>query len=191
VPRDNPFAGRDGSKPEIFAVGIRNAIGLTLHPDTGELWETENGPEGGDEVNIIRRGANYGWPTVTYGRAYAFDKQGQRSGLPPPSVQPPTSAPGLEEPILFYKPSIAISGMIFYTGDRFPPWKGNLIVGGLVGTQLSRISFDRNGREAGRETLLRELRQRIRDVKQGPDGSIYMTTDEPDGAVLAIAPVNP
>jgi glucose/arabinose dehydrogenase len=189
VPQDNPFVGRPGYKPEIFALGIRNAIGLTIHPETGELWETENGPQGGDEVNIIRAGRNYGWPVITYGRAYTNDPEGKNSGLPPPTVQPPTSAPGMEEPITFYKPSIAISGMIFYTGDKFPMWRGNLIVGGLAGMQLSRIVFTREGLEARREAMLLELRQRIRDVRQGPDGLIYMTTDMPDGAVLKIEPV--
>src|SRR5436190_909258 len=189
TPPDNPFAGRAGYKPEIFAVGIRNALGLTLHPETGELWETENGPQGGDEVNIIRAGKNYGWPVITYGRAYTTDPEGKNSGLPPPTVQPPTSAPGMEEPVTFYKPSIAISGMTFYTGDKFPAWRGNLIVGGLVGTQLSRIIFTRDGLESRRETLLVELRQRIRDVRQGPDGLLYLTTDMPDGAVLKLEPV--
>jgi len=189
VPADNPFVGRAGYKPEIFALGIRNAIGLTIHPQTGELWETENGPQGGDEINIIRRGLNYGWPIVTYGRAYTSDPDGKKSGLPPPSVQPPTSAPGMEEPVTFYKPSIAISGMVFYTGDKFPLWRGNLLVGGLAGMQLSRLAFNGQGLETRREALLLELRQRIRDVRQGPDGLLYLTTDMPDGAILRIEPV--
>jgi glucose/arabinose dehydrogenase len=189
TPADNPFAGRSGYKPEIYALGIRNALGLTVHPDTGELWETENGPQGGDEVNIIRPGLNYGWPVVTYGRAYSNDLEGKRSGIAPPNVQPPTFAAGMEEPITFYKPSIAISGMVFYTGSRFPQWRGNLLVGGLIGTQLSRIIFNRDGLEARREPMLLELRQRIRDVRQGPDGLIYMTTDMPDGAILKLEPV--
>jgi glucose/arabinose dehydrogenase len=188
VPRDNPFVGRDGYKPEIFAFGIRNAIGLAVHPQTGELWETENGPQGGDEINIIRSGLNYGWPVITYGRAYSFDPDGKRSGLPPPTVQPPTAGPGMEQPFTFYKPSIAISGMAFYTGDAFPAWKGDLLVGGLVGAQLSRVVFTRQGLESRREALLLELRQRIRDVKQGPDGYLYLTTDMPEGAVLRIEP---
>jgi glucose/arabinose dehydrogenase len=190
APGDNPFVGRAGYKPEIYALGIRNALGLAVHPETGELWETENGPEGGDEVNIIRRGLNYGWPLVTYGRAYKNDPEGRKSGLPPPSVQPPTSAAGIEEPVTFYKPSIAISGMTFYTGDRFPAWRGNLIVGGLVGMQLSRIVFNPQGLEAQREPLLLELKQRIRDLKQGPDGLLYMTTDMREGAILKIEPVS-
>jgi glucose/arabinose dehydrogenase len=189
TPEDNPFVGRPGYKPEIYALGIRNTIGLTVHPETGELWQTDNGPQGGDEINIIRRGLNYGWPVVTYGRAYATDPDGIRSGLPPPSVQPPTSAPGMEEPVTFYKPSIAVSGMAFYTGNRFPQWKGNLLVGGLAGTQLSRIVFNERGLESRRETLLLELRQRIRDVRQGPDGLVYLTTDMRDGAILKLEPV--
>jgi glucose/arabinose dehydrogenase len=189
TPEDNPFVGRQGYKPEIYALGIRNALGLIVHPETGELWETENGPQGGDEVNIIRRGLNYGWPVVTYGRAYKSDPEGKKSGLAPPTVQPPTSAPGMEEPVTFYKPSIAISGMAFYTGGKFPMWKGNLFVGGLAGTQLSRLVFNRQGQETSREPLLLELRQRIRDVRQGPDGLLYMTTDMPDGAILKVEPV--
>ena len=188
TPEDNPFVGRPGYKPEIFALGIRNAIGLIVHPETGELWETENGPQGGDEVNVIRRGLNYGWPVITYGRAYTSDPDGKKSGIAPPNVQPPTSAPGMEEPVTFYKPSIAISGMAFYTGDKFPLWKGNLFVGGLAGTQLSRIVFNRQGLETRREALLLDMRQRIRDVRQGPDGLLYLTTDMPDGAILKIEP---
>jgi glucose/arabinose dehydrogenase len=189
VPSDNPFVNRKGYRPQIFALGIRNAIGLTLHPETGELWETENGPQGGDEVNIIRAGQNYGWPVVTYGRAYTSDPDGKKSGLPPPTVQPPTFMKGMVEPVTYYKPSIAIAGVIFYTGDKFPLWKGNLIAGALVGTQLTRIQFNRQGLETRREAMLTELHQRIRDVRQGPDGLIYLTTDMPDGAVLKLEPV--
>jgi glucose/arabinose dehydrogenase len=189
VPSDNPFIGRPGYKPEIFAMGIRNAIGLTAHPETGEVWETENGPQGGDEINIIRRGLNYGWPIITYGRAYTTDPEGKKSGLPPPNVQPPTSMEGMVEPFTFYKPSIAIAGVIFYTGDKFPLWKGNLIAAGLAGMQLSRIQFNPQGLESRREAMLTELRQRIRDVRQGPDGLIYLTTDMPNGAILKLEPV--
>ena len=188
VPADNPFVGRPGYKPEIFALGIRNAMGMVFHPQTGELWETENGPQGGDEINIIRGGLNYGWPVITYGRAYSSDPEGLSSGLPPPTVQPPTAAPGMEQPFTYYKPSIAITGMTFYTGDKFPGWKGNLFAGGLAGTQLSRIIFNEQGLESRREALLLELHQRIRDVKQGPDGFLYVTTDMQDGAVLKIEP---
>lgn len=189
TPADNPFVGKSGYKPEIFALGIRNAIGLTVHPETGEIWETENGPQGGDEINIIRAGLNYGWPIVTYGRAYTSDPEGKRSGLPPPTVQPLTFMEGMVEPVTYYKPSIAIAGAIFYTGDKFPLWKGNLIAGGLAGMQLSRVQFNRQGLEVRRETMLSDLRQRIRDVRQGADGLIYLTTDMPDGAVLKLEPV--
>ncbi len=189
VPADNPFVNRPAYKPEIFALGIRNAGGLTVHPETGDLWETEHGPQGGDEVNIIRRGLNYGWPVVTYGRAYTTnDADGRKSGLPPSTVQPPTTAAGMEEPFTFYKPSIAVSGMAFYTGNAFPTWKGNLFVGGLAGMQLSRIAFNRQGLETQREAMLLELHQRIRDVRQGPDGLLYLTTDMADGAILRIEP---
>ena len=120
TPEDNPFVGRPGYKPEIFALGIRNAIGLTVHPETGELWQTDNGPQGGDEINIIKRGLNYGWPVVTYGRAYTTDPDGIRCLVFRRRRPPSTSAPGMEEPVTFYKPSIAISGMAFYTADKFP-----------------------------------------------------------------------
>lgn len=189
APSDNPFVGRPPYKPEIYAVGIRNSNGLAIHPQTGELWISDNGPQGGDEIDVIRPGLNYGWPTVTYGRAYTSDPEGKKSGLPPPTVQPPTSAPGMEEPFTFYKPSISAAGLIFYTGDKFPLWRGNLLVGGLVGMQLSRISFNTLGLEARREAMLLELRHRIRDVKQGPDGFVYLTTDVPDGAILRLEPV--
>jgi len=189
VPPDNPFVGKREYKPEIFALGIRNAIGLTVHPETGEIWETENGPQGGDEVNIIRAGLNYGWPLITYGRAYTTDPDGKKSGLPPPFVQPPTAMERMEQPVTYYKPSIAIAGLIFYTGDKFPLWRNNLIAGALVGMQLTRIQFNREGLETRREAMLTELRQRIRDVRQGPDGLIYATTDMPDGAILKLEPV--
>lgn len=189
APADNPFAGRAGFKPEIYALGIRNSLGLAIHPRTGALWISDNGPQGGDEIDVIGPGLNYGWPQVTYGRAYASDVDGKRSGLPPPSVQPPTSAAGMEEPFTFYKPSISASGLLFYTGDKFPLWRGSLLVGGLVGLQLSRITFNTQGLEARREALLLELRQRIRDVRQGPDGLIYLTTDMADGAVLRLEPL--
>ena len=189
VPHDNPFVNRSGYLPEIFALGIRNSIGMAFHPETGALWETENGPQGGDELNIIEPGLNYGWPVISYGRAYSSDLEGTRSGLPPPNVQPPTAAPDMEEPFTFYKPSIAISGMTFYTGDQFPQWRGNLLAGGLIGRQVSRVAFTEHGIESRRETMFTELGQRIRDVKQGPDGFLYVTTDMQDGAVLRIEPV--
>jgi glucose/arabinose dehydrogenase len=185
VPQDNPFVGKQGYRPEIYALGIRNSIGLIFHPQTGELWETEHGPYGGDEINRIKAGANYGWPLITFGRSYVNPLQ---DGLPPASVQPPNAAPGMEQPLAVYIPVIGIGGMTFYTGNQFPLWRGNLLIGGMAGRQISRVAFNRQGLETRREPMLTELRQRIRDVRQGPDGLVYATTDEEDGAVLKIAP---
>jgi glucose/arabinose dehydrogenase len=184
APRDNPFAGRPGHKPELYALGIRNAMGLYVHPDTGELWETENGPQGGDEINIIRAGRNYGWPVISYGRAYTGELTG---GTGPASGEP--FAAGMEQPWLFWSPSIAPAGLTFYTGDRFPQWKGNIFVGALVGSQLQRIVLSAaNGLPTRRQPLLLELKQRIREVRQGPDGLLYLLTDEEAGALLRIEP---
>jgi glucose/arabinose dehydrogenase len=182
----NPFAGKTGFKPDIYSIGHRNMIGLTIHPTTGQIWENENGPLGGDEVNILKPGANYGWPSVSLGRQYSGAKVSERYQLE-----------GMEDPVLHWTPSIAISGMTFYTGDRFPNWKNNLFVGGLQfgriqGTgQMHRIVFNENWEELRREAFFSELRQRIRDVKQGPDGLLYVLTDEEDGAILKIEPVQP
>lgn len=183
VPR-NPFAGRDGFAAEIFTIGHRNGIGLTIHPTTGAVWQNENGPYGGDEVNIIKPGANYGWPLMSYGRDY--------SGAP---VSDKRTMDGIEDPVLFWVPSIAISGMTFYTGDRFPAWRNNLFVGGLQHGriprtgQMQRVVFNESGQEVRREVLFADLRQRIRDVAQGPDGLLYVLTDERDGALLKLEPV--
>jgi len=183
VPPDNPFVGKPGHKPEIYSYGHRNMLGLTVHPSTGDVWENENGPLGGDEVNILKRGANYGWPLVSFGRQYSGAK-----------VSSEVTRAGLEDPVLVWNPSIAISGMTFYTGDRFPRWKNNLFVGGLQfgripGTgQLHRIVFNENWEEIRREALFIELRQRIRNVRQGPDGLLYVLTDEDEGAALRIEP---
>ena len=185
APDDNPFVGTTGYRPEIYALGIRNALGLMFHPETGELWEHENGPQGGDEINIIRPGLNYGWPVISYGRAYSGDRTGTFSG----PTKPEPCAPGMEQPFIFWNPSIAVSGMIFYTGDRFPAWTGNILVGALRGTQLQRVILNDKGFPVRHESLLTELRQRIRDVKQGPDGLIYVLTDEEDGALLRLEPV--
>lgn len=183
VPR-NPFAGREDVAPEIFSIGHRNGVGLTIHPTTGAVWQNENGPYGGDEVNILQPGGNYGWPLVSYGREY--------SGAP---VSDKRTLEGVEDPVLFWVPSIAISGMTFYTGDRFPAWRGNLFVGGLQfgriprTGQLQRVVFNEQGQEVRREALFADLRQRIRDVVQGPDGLLYVLTDERDGALLKLEPV--
>jgi len=174
VPTDNPFVGQAGYKPEIYALGIRNAIALVVHPATGEIWENENGPQGGDEINVIRPGRNYGWPIISYGRAY----NGQLEDVSGPSSEVPL-APGLEQPLLYWVPSIAVSGMTIYTGDRFSGWKGNILVGGLRGAQLQRVVMDEKGRTVHRELMLTELKLRIREVRQGPDGFVYLLGSSP------------
>ena len=182
IPKDNPLVGKSGFRPEIYSYGHRTILGLALHPQTGALLETENGPQGGDEVNIIQAGRNYGWPLVTYGRDYDGSRLGDRPWQE-----------GMEQPTLFWVPSITTSGLTFYTGDRFPSWKGNLFVGSMtVGRvprtgHLERIAFNDKG-EQRRESLLTDLRQRIRDVRQGPDGLLYVLTDEDQGAMLKIEP---
>jgi glucose/arabinose dehydrogenase len=181
---DNPFAGNPTYRPEIYALGIRNILGLTLHPETGELWEHENGPMGGDEINIVRPGRNYGWPVVSYGRAYNGDPTGDSSG----PLTTDNAAPGMEPPFLFWVPSIAPSGLAFYTGNAFKAWKGNIFVGAMRGTLLQRIVLNAKGLPTVRESLLTELKQRIRDVKQGPDGLLYLLTDETHGALLRLEP---
>jgi aldose sugar dehydrogenase len=181
---DNPFAAVEDFRSEIYTIGHRNMIGMTIHPITGAVWQNENGPLGGDEVNILKPGANYGWPMVSYGRDY--------SGA---AVSTRRTMEGVEDPVLFWNPAIAISGMTFYTGDRFPAWRNNLFVGGLQfgriprTGQMQRIVFNDNWEEIRREALFIELRQRIRDVEQGPDGLLYVLTDEPDGALLRLEPM--
>jgi glucose/arabinose dehydrogenase len=185
VPNDNPFVGKPNHKPEVYTLGHRNALGLALHPGTGEVWLNENGPNGGDEINILKPGANYGWPLVSYGRTY-----------PGPWQAGPPHHQKFEAPIVYWMPSIAVSGMAFYTGDRFPRWKGDVFVGALrtgeiPGTgHLERILFNEKMEELRRETLLVELHQRIRDVRQGTDGLLYVITDEKEGAVLRIEPAS-
>jgi len=181
VPPDNPFVGRVGYKPEIFSMGHRTQLGMALHPETGELWAGEQGPNGGDEINIVKAGKNYGWPIVSYGRNYG----GPRLG---------TSRPEMEEPIVLWIPSIAVSGLTFYTGDVFLGWKRNVFVGGLrqgesprTG-QVNRIEFNEKWEEIRREPMLRELQQRIRDIRQGPDGYLYVLTEEDNAALLRIEP---
>jgi len=192
VPQDNPFVKTRGARPEIFAIGIRNAMGLFVHPDTGEIWETENGPMGGDEINIIKPGKNYGWPVVSYGMDYSGNQEGGLSG----TSSSDRMRPGMEDPFYFWNPSPSVTGIIVYTGDKFPTWKGNVFVGAMTGDNLGgrmvhRLSLSRTGRPQSRGNLmiLAELKQRIRDVKQGPDGFIYCATDEAAGAVLKVEPV--
>jgi glucose/arabinose dehydrogenase len=180
VPADNPFVSRPGYKPEIYTLGHRNPLGLAVHPTTGDLWSTEQGPQGGDELNRLEAGKNYGWPRVSLGRNYDGTRVGE--GF---------TALGLEEPVVYWVPAIAISGLSFYDGDKFPNWRGNAFVGGMrnnTGQHIQRVQFNAQGQPTGRELLMGELRQRIREVKPGPDGFIYALTDEPLGAVLRIEP---
>jgi glucose/arabinose dehydrogenase len=184
VPDDNPFVGRPGYQPEIFSMGHRNQQGLAFHPETAALWATEHAVQGGDELNVIESGKNYGWPVVSYGRQYNGPRVTERFWQD-----------GMEEPVVFWVPSIALSGLTFYTGDRFPAWKGNLFVGSLMTGRigrtghLERIVFTENGEELRREWLLTELKQRIRDVRQGPDGLIYVLTEANRAALLRLEPV--
>jgi glucose/arabinose dehydrogenase len=185
VPMDNPFVGREGYKPEIYSLGHRSSLGLAVHPVTGDVWQSENGPNGGDEINIILPGRNYGWPIVSLGRTYQGPWQS-------PHERP--THDNFEPPMVYWMPAIAVSGLVFYTGDALPKWKGDLFAGGLrtgeiPGTgRLERILFNEDMQELRRESLLVELRQRIRDVAQGPDGLLYVLTDEDEGAVLRIEP---
>jgi aldose sugar dehydrogenase len=184
VPPDNPFVGRADARPEVFTMGHRNTLRLARHPLTGAVWQVENGPNGGDEVNILVPGANYGWPMVSLGRTY---------GGP---WQAPFTKDGFRDPTVFWVPSIAVSSIAFYTGDRLPRWKGDVFVGGMrygeiPGTgQLHRILINKNLEELRREPLLVDLRRRIRDVKQGRDGLLYLLTDEEDAVMLRIEPVD-
>ena len=177
VPPDNPFVGRAGARPEIFSIGHRNPQGLARHPETGRIWEVEHGPRGGDEVNVIEAGVNYGWPVITYGMSYAGFPIGEGS-----------EKPGMAQPVTYWVPSISPSGMAFYTGAAFPAWRGNLFVGALSGELLVRLELD-GERVVREERLLEELGERIRDVRQGPDGFLYLLTDAPDGALLRLEPL--
>jgi glucose/arabinose dehydrogenase len=177
VPPDNPFVKRAGAKPEIWSYGHRNMQGAALNPQSGKLWTHEHGARGGDEVNIPEAGKNYGWPIITYG----VDYSGEKIGIG-------THRAGLEQPIKYWVPSIAPSGMAFYTGDLFPNWRNNsLFVGALAGQMLVRLEID--GDKIGKEErLLQNLRERIRDVRQGPDGALYLATDNANGRILRISP---
>jgi glucose/arabinose dehydrogenase len=176
VPRDNPFVGRSDARPEIWSYGHRNSQGAALHPQSGKLWEHEHGPRGGDEINIPLAGKNYGWPVIGYGIDYSGVK-----------IHDATAKAGMEQPVKYWVPSIAPSGMAFYTGDVFAPWKGNLLVGALAGQLLVRLELD--GEKVGKEErLLTNLGARIRDVRQGPDGAIWLLTDSGDGRILRVTP---
>lgn len=185
VPDDNPFVGVKGARPEIFTVGHRDQLGLAVHPMSGAVLAAEHGPNGGDEINWIVPGKNYGWPGHTFGRTY----EGPRFASPP-------IAEGIEPPLILWVPSIGPSGLVVYTGDRFPAWKGNLFVGSARWGEiprtgsLQRVVLTDQLDEIRREALLADLHQRIRDVRQGPDGLLYVLTDEDDGALLRIEPAS-
>jgi glucose/arabinose dehydrogenase len=182
VPPDNPFVGRTDARPEVFTMGHRNTLRMAKHPGTGAIWQLEMGPNGGDEINILVPGANYGWPLVSLGRTYAGPWQG------------PFSKEGFRDAVVLWVPSIASSSLAFYTGDKLPKWKGDVFVSGMrygeiPGTgRLDRILINKNLEELRRETLLGDLRRRIRDVKQGRDGLLYLLTDEADAVMLRIEP---
>lgn len=181
IPEDNPFVDREDYLPEIYSYGHRTPTGLALHPESGEIWTTEMGPNGGDELNRIRPGGNYGWPLVSLGRAYAGGWQSERFQME-----------GTLDPVAFWMPAISVSSLTFYNGDEFPEWQGDLFIsamqkGQIAGTgQLVRMRLSESGEEMHQESLLIDLRQRIRDVDQGPDGRLYLLTDEDDGLVLRI-----
>ena len=175
VPADNPFASNPEAKPEIWSYGHRNPQGLVKHPLTGELWESEFGPRGGDEINVIRPGANYGWPVITYGREYWGPKIGEG-----------TEKSGMEQPVAYYVPSISPSGITFYFGDAFPKWKGNLFVANLSGQHLRRLVIDDGNRIVKQEELLDDLGVNFRHVRPGPEGFLYFSTD--DGKIARLVP---
>ncbi|HEY6816055.1 MAG TPA: PQQ-dependent sugar dehydrogenase, partial [Croceibacterium sp.] len=185
VPADNPFVNNRSARKDIYSYGHRGALGLAVHPGTGALWESENGPNGGDEVNVIKPGLNYGWPYVSLGRTYTGPWQSQRPGHEV-----------FEPPVVYWMPAIAVSGLMFYTGDALPKWKGDIFVGALrtgeiPGTgHLERILVNDKMEELRRETLLYDLHQRIRDVKQGPEGYIYLAVEQKDGSILRIVPAD-
>lgn len=175
VPEDNPFVGAEDALPEIWSYGHRNQQGAALHPETGKLWTNEHGPRGGDEINIPEAGKNYGWPIVSYGTEYSGAPIGEGK----------STAPGMEEPIHHWTPSIGVSGMAFYASDAIPEWQDSLFVGGLARPSLRRLTLD-GQKVTAEETLLEDLGARIRDVRQGPDGALYLLTDDENGKLLRI-----
>ena len=171
IPKDNPWLSRATVAPETFAHGLRDPEGAAINPATGELWVTDHGPQGGDEIDIVRAGKNYGWPDVSYGVQYDFQRTDGRKNVPVGNGM--TSMPGVEEPAYFWVPDIAPSGMLFYTGDKFPDWKGNVFVGALEGQALVRLVL-KGDRVVAEERLLTDRKMRVRDIRQGPDGNIYL-----------------
>jgi aldose sugar dehydrogenase len=179
VPRDNPFVGRAGARPEIWSYGHRNIQSAGLHPHTGQLWTVEHGARGGDELNRPEAGKNYGWPVISYGVHYSGAKIGEGP-----------AKPGMEQPVYYWDPVIAPSGMTFYTGEAFPGWQGSLLIGSLRPGLLVRLTLA-DGQVTGEERYLGDLGERIRDVRQGPDGRLYLLTDSRDGRILRVLPVAP
>ena len=177
VPKDNPFVGKPGWKPEKFTLGNRNIQGAALHPQTGLLWTHEHGPQGGDEVNVIRAGVNYGWPVITYGVQYVIGTK----------IGEGTHKAGMAQPVHYWVPSIAPSGMAFYTGEKFPRWRGDLFVGALRDQMLVRLRLD-GEKVIAEERLLKNSLGRIRDVRNGPDGLLYLLSDEPNGVLVRLEP---
>lgn len=175
IPADNPFVGREGARPSVWSYGHRNQQGLAFRPGTQQLWATEHGPRGGDEVNEVRPGLNYGWPVVTYGREYHGPKIGEG-----------TEKEGIEPPRLQWTPSIGPSGLIFYTGDAFPAWKGQMLAGGMALTHLNRLEIAADGSGVEKERLFDDLGWRVRDVEQGPEGHLYLLVD--NGWLLRVKP---
>jgi glucose/arabinose dehydrogenase len=179
VPRDNPFVGRAEARPEIWSYGHRNVQSAALHPETGQLWVVEHGARGGDELNRVEAGKNYGWPVISYGVHYSWRKIGEG-----------TAKPGMEQPVYYWDPVIAPSGMAFYTGEAFPDWRGSLLIGSLRPGLLVRLTLE-GERVAREERYLADLDERIRDVRQGPDGLLYLLTDHRDGHLLRVLPAAP
>jgi aldose sugar dehydrogenase len=176
VPKDNPFVGRKDARPEIWSYGHRNIQGAALHPTSGKLWANEHGPLGGDELNIVEKGKNYGWPVIGFGIDYSGAK-----------IHEGTSKPGMEQPIKYWTPVIAASGMAFYQGNLFPAWKGNVLIGGLATRNVVRLTLD-GEKVTSEERILQGLRERIRDLRVGPDGALYLATDSSDGRILRVKP---
>jgi len=177
VPSDNPFAGQSTPRPEIYSSGHRNPQGMALQPGTGRIWAVEHGPLGGDELNLVKAGVNYGWPVITYGRSYGGSRIGD------------TEKPGMAQPATYWVPSISPSGLAFYDGDVFPGWRGDLFVGALSGRTLVRLRLD-GDRVSSEERLLDDFNRRIRDVRQGPDGLLYLLTDQGDGGLFRLEPAS-
>jgi glucose/arabinose dehydrogenase len=181
VPDDNPFVGQVGKLPEIWSYGHRNPQGLVIHPETGDVWITEHGPQGGDELNLIQSGNNYGWPVVGYGVNYV-------SGL---AIHEGTQRVGMESPVHFWVPSIGTSGLAFYAGDRFPGWQGNLLAGGLAGEQVDRLTMSPDGKEVVRKETILQGMGRVRDVRVGPEGYVYVSIEDRAGAPTAVVRLEP